>query len=60
MLIFPQKNNPTKDVTKKIIKTVLNNAGVDYTVKEKETTMESKDIKSLKEKLISKIYKKLI
>ena len=60
MLIFPQKNNPTKDVTKKIIKTVLNNAGIDYTVKEKETIMESKDIKSLKEELISKIYKKLI
>ncbi len=35
-LIFPQKDNPTKDLTKKIIKTVLDNAGIKYKISEKE------------------------
>lgn len=35
-LIFPQKENPTKDLTKKIIKTVLTNAGIQYKISEKE------------------------
>jgi hypothetical protein len=36
-LIFPQKDNPTKDLTKKIIKTVLDKAGIKYKLSEKET-----------------------
>ena len=35
-LVFPQKDNPTKDLTKKIIKTVLDNAGIKYKISEKE------------------------
>ena len=35
-LVFPQKENPTKDLTKKIIKTVLTNADIQYTLSEKE------------------------
>ena len=36
-LVFPQKDNPTKDLTKKIIKTVLDNAGVSFKLSEKES-----------------------
>ena len=35
-LVFPQKDNPTKDLTKKIIKTVLDNAGINFKLSEKE------------------------
>jgi len=35
-LVFPQKDNPTKDLTKKIIKTVLDNTGIKYKISEKE------------------------
>ena len=35
-LVFPQKENPTKDLTKKIIKTVLDNAKIKYKISEKE------------------------
>ena len=35
-LVFPQKDNPTKDLTKKIIKTVLDKAGIKYKLSEKE------------------------
>jgi hypothetical protein len=45
-VVFPQKGNPTKEVTKRIIKTVLGNAGIKYKVKEVELA-ESKTIKFL-------------
>lgn len=35
-LVFPQNQNPTKDLTKKIISTVLGNVGIDYKLTEKE------------------------
>jgi hypothetical protein len=35
-LVFPQNQNPTKDLTKKIISTVLDNAGIEYKLTEKE------------------------
>ena len=36
-LIFPQGNNPSKDLTKKIIKTILGNAKIKYDIAEKES-----------------------
>jgi hypothetical protein len=35
-LVFPQNQNPTKDLTKKIINTVLTNVSIDYKLTEKE------------------------
>jgi len=35
-LVFPQNQNPTKDLTKKIINTVLTNVNIDYKLTEKE------------------------
>ena len=43
-LIFPQQGNPTKEVTKNIIKTVLGNVGINYKVRDVEMK-ESKTIK---------------
>jgi hypothetical protein len=37
VVIFKQKENPTKDVTKKILQVVLNNAEIKYKVSEKES-----------------------
>jgi hypothetical protein len=37
IVIFKQKENPTKDVTKKILQVVLNNAEIKYKVSEKES-----------------------
>jgi hypothetical protein len=56
MLIFPKEKNPTKDLTKKIIKTVMDTAGISYKLKEKESIDE---IQSLKNKLTESIIKKL-
>lgn len=53
-LVFPQKTNPSKDLTKKIIKTVLDNAGIEYDVKEKETLNEIKLIQLVREVLARK------
>ena len=36
-VIFYQKDNPTKDLTKKILQVVLNNAGLEYKTSEKES-----------------------
>lgn len=36
-VVFVQKNNPTKDLTKKILQVVLNNAGIEYKTSEKES-----------------------
>jgi hypothetical protein len=35
-LVFPQGNNPSKDVTKKIITTILKNAKISFKFSEKE------------------------
>lgn len=37
VVVFKQKENPTKDVTKKILQVVLNNAEIKYKVSEKES-----------------------
>jgi hypothetical protein len=40
-LLFPTKSNPKKDVTRKIIKTVMGNAGIsDYQLSQRETTTD--------------------
>ena len=36
-VIFYQKDNPTKDLTKKILQVVLNNAEIEYKLSEKES-----------------------
>ena len=36
-LVFPQGNNPSKDLTKKIIKTILGNTKIKYDIAEKES-----------------------
>lgn len=53
-IIFPQKQNPTKETTKNIIKTVLDNAGIKYKVKEIEL-VETKHNIPLKEETSFKI-----
>ena len=35
-LVFPQGNNPSKEVTKKIVKTILDNAKIKFKFSEKE------------------------
>jgi len=43
-LVFPKDKNPSIETTKKIIKTVMNTAGVDYKLfNEKEATKEAKE-----------------
>lgn len=36
-VVFYQKDNPTKDLTKKILQVILNNAGIKYKTSEKES-----------------------
>jgi hypothetical protein len=47
-IIFPKSENPTKDLTKKLIKTVMKNANIDYSLKDKENLGETKLINILK------------
>jgi hypothetical protein len=50
-LLFPSKSNPKKDVTRKIIKTVMDNANItDYQISQRETTTDGET----KEKSIKK------
>jgi len=56
-LIFPSAGNPTKKVTEKIISTVMDNAGLDYDLENKESVSESKLKKLVKEEIL-KFYKK--
>lgn len=44
-LVFPRSSNPNKEVTKNIIKTVLDNAGINYKIKETEAVSETKSLK---------------
>jgi len=55
-LIFPSAGNPTKKVTEKIIDSVMNNAGLDYNLENKESVSESK-IKKLVKEEIKKLLK---
>jgi hypothetical protein len=50
-LVFPSVNNPTKKVIEKIISTVMDNAGLDYDLENKESVSESK--KMIKENSLS-------
>jgi hypothetical protein len=50
-LVFPSAGNPTKKVTEKIIGTVMDNAGLDYDLENKESVSESK--KMIKENSLS-------
>jgi hypothetical protein len=50
-LVFPTKTNPKKDVTKKIIKTVMDNAGIsDYQIAQREIGTSDEDGKKVKDK----------
>lgn len=54
-LLFPSSKNPTKKVTQNIISTVMNKAGIDYDLIDKETVGEN----SLRE-MIKEIIRKNI
>jgi hypothetical protein len=48
-LIFPAKSNPSEKVTKNIIKTVMDKAGINYDLESKEVINENKLRESIKE-----------
>ena len=50
-LVFPKGSNPAKDLTKKIIKTVMDSAGIDFTIKEKESVSEDSITDKIKKSL---------
>ena len=50
-LVFPSAGNPTKKVTEKIINTVMDNAGLNYDLENKESVSESR--KNIKENSLS-------
>jgi UDP-N-acetylglucosamine--N-acetylmuramyl-(pentapeptide) pyrophosphoryl-undecaprenol N-acetylglucosamine transferase len=45
-IVFPKSNNPSKDLTKKIIKIVMDNAGIKFKLSDKEAVSEIKITKS--------------
>lgn len=51
LLVFPKEKNPSKDATVKIIKTVLDSAGIKHKVKEKESFTEATLRAVIKEQL---------
>ena len=57
VLHFPTSKNPSKQVTKNIIDTVMNNAGIDYTIEDKEAMSEDSLREAIKE-IIRKNIKK--
>jgi hypothetical protein len=57
VLHFPTSKNPSKQVTKNIIDTVMNNAGIDYTIEDKEAMSENSLREVIKE-IIRKNIKK--
>jgi hypothetical protein len=59
-LAFPTKRNPTKKVTTSIINTVMEKAGIDYDLVEKEVTNESKINETIDFSLTGKIYDVLV
>jgi hypothetical protein len=56
-LYFPANKNPSKQVTKNIINTVMKTAGIDYDIEEKETMNENGLREAIKE-IIRKNIKK--
>jgi hypothetical protein len=46
-LVFSAKRNPTKQVTKNIISTVMKKANIDYNLEEKETMNENKKLRDI-------------
>ena len=56
-LVFPADKNPTKDATVKIIKTVLDSAGIAYRLQEKETFTEAKLKAIIKEEIRKQLKK---
>jgi hypothetical protein len=59
-LVFPTKSNPTEKVTKNIIKTVMDKAGIDYDLESKEVTNESNINETIDFGLTGKIYDVLV
>jgi hypothetical protein len=59
-LIFPSTGNPTKEMTEKIIKTVMNNAGLDYNLGEtaSEESMNESQLRKVIKEQINKLFKK--
>lgn len=55
-LVFPKNSNPTKDLTKKIIKVVMGNAKIEYSLKDKENLGETKLINILKTAINESMY----
>ena len=56
-LLFPKDKNPSKEATVKIIKTVLDSAGIKHKVKEKESYTEN--ISKLKDLIREEIRKQI-
>lgn len=56
-LLFPKEKNPSKDSTVKIIKTVLDSAGITHKIKEKESYTEN--ISKLKDLIREEIRKQI-
>ena len=54
-LVFPAKRNPTKQVTKNIIDTVMKKANIDYSLEEKEALSE---IRQVVKEQIKKLFNK--
>lgn len=57
LIVFPKERNPSKDATMKIIKTVLDSAGIKYKIKEKESFTESQLRAMIKEQIIKQLKK---
>ena len=56
-LVFPNSKNTSKGRTQSIVSTVMDNAGVNYTIKQKESFKESQ-IKAMIKEEILKVLKK--
>ncbi len=54
-LVFPKGSNPAKDLTKKIIKTVMDSAGIDFTIKEKESVSEDSVANKIKSSFMNQV-----
>jgi len=59
-LVFSAKSNPSGKVTKNIIKTVMDKAGIDYDLESKESMSESKINEIIDFSLTGKIYDVLV
>lgn len=59
-LVFPTKSNPSGKVTKNIIKTVMDKAGIDYDLEDKEVMDENKLNEIIDFNLTGKIYDVLV